>query len=409
MKRIAFLAILIAAIAISVQALPVTIDTVEIDDVLLQPSSTTRLDIERGQNINVRVKITAQANLPNVELLGFLSGYEFNDIPNERISDVTQLFDLQSNVSYVRTLQIPLPSDAQVDDYKLRIIVSDRFGESTNANFNFKIDAERHSLKIEDVLLIPGARIRSGSALLARVRIENKGQRDENDVKVVVSLPALGVSATDYIDEIQNSDRQDETEEMFLRLPRCAEPGIYKLNVDVFFNDNRRKESTTRDVQIIEDSTCAQPTTPTSTTGQGTIVAATQLVNLVQGESTIVPFSITNPGRTQQPYTISFQAPQGLNIKVSPTSSIIVAPGKTETLYVSLEAKDITGTQVVTAIVTSGTETLQTTNITVNITPKTSMTKILQGVLIALVGLLVLIGIVIALRRTGSDRTQPYY
>ena len=64
--------------------------------------------------------------------------------------------------------------------------------------------------------------------MLATVRVENKGQKDEDDVKVTVSIPALGLSATDYIDEVEE-DEEEETEELFIRMPKCAEAGQYEL------------------------------------------------------------------------------------------------------------------------------------------------------------------------------------
>ncbi len=410
MKKLVALSLLFVLLAVGVQAIPITIDTVEVEEVLLVENSTSRLDVERDDRLDVRVKITAQASLDNVEILGFISGFEYNDIPGERISDITQVFQLDANVSYVRTLKIPLPDDVDVDDYKLRIIVSDRFGESTQANFDFKIDTKRHDLRIEDVILIPGNRVRAGAALLGKVRIENKGQRELDDVKVVMGIPALGVSATDYIDEIKNNDRQDETEEMFLRLPQCSEPGVYKMVVDVYYNNNRDHESTSVDVQVTENDLCGKPAPGTPSTPTGGVVAGTNLVSVHAGESTIVPFSITNSGGTQRGYSMSFQAPAGISIKVSPSSTVIVGPGKTETLFVSIEAGDLHGPQTVVATVSSGTEVVESANITVDVQKgKPKSNKALQGVLIALVAILVLIGLVMAFKRTGDDGTQPYY
>lgn len=412
MKNVLALSLLLVLLAMTVQAIPITIDKVEVGEVQLTENATARLDVERNEDLNVRIKITAQAALDNVEILGFISGFEYNDLPSERISDVTQVFQLDANVSYVRTLHIPLPEDIQVDDYKLRIVVSDRFGESTMANFDFKIDARRNDLRVEDVILIPGNRVRAGAALLGKVRIENKGQRDLRDVKVVMSVPALGVSATDYIDEIKNQDRQDETEEMLIRIPQCAKQGLYKLLVDIFYSDNRKKESTSVDIQVLGNELCQQDQKPTPSTPTGSVVAGTNLVSVAQGESTIVPFSITNGGNSQKGYTISFQAPATLTIKVSPSSTVIVGPGKTETLFVSITpVKDVTGPQSVTATVSSGTEAIESAEITVNVIKgKAKINRTLQGVLVALVAILVLVGLIMAFKRTGNgERTKPYY
>jgi len=66
-----------------------------------------------------------------------------------------------------------------------------------------------------------------------------------NGVKVVVSIPDLGVSASDFIDELEaegdDNDDQATTEEMFLRIPDNAETGEYTVRIEVYFDDMDKK------------------------------------------------------------------------------------------------------------------------------------------------------------------------
>src|SRR5574341_1362769 len=206
------LALFLTVIA-SAAALPVTLDEVEVDDTILSENAVNRLSLERGQEYEVRVRFTPSSDLDNAEVRVFISGYEFSDV--EDIEDKTPVFDAQANVTYVKKLSITVPDDVDRDDYKLRVVISDRFGDERVANYNLLFDVPRNALKIDDVIFNPANAVRAGSALLTTVRVENKGEKQQNDVKVTVSIPGLGVSGSSYIDEIDDGDEEEQTEEIF--------------------------------------------------------------------------------------------------------------------------------------------------------------------------------------------------
>jgi len=251
--------VLLSALMVTAGSIPVAIERAEIDDTEIDVSGKNILDIERDQEFELELELRASEDVDDVEIRAFISGYEYNDVRS--ISDSIGPIDLDANVTYVRRMDLSLPDDVDVDDYKLRLIISDRNGEEAIYTYDLQINTERHKLKIEDVYLSPGHSITAGQALLATVRLENKGQKDEDDVKVTVSIPALGVSDTDYIDEIEE-DEEEETEELFLRLPKCAEAGVYDVNVDVWYNNDHDKESGTMQINVLENPSCAPEPEP---------------------------------------------------------------------------------------------------------------------------------------------------
>lgn len=232
--------------------IPVSIESSEIDNTEILPFGDNQLDIERGEEFTLKLELLAWADAKDVEIKAFISGYEFNDV-NE-ISDSIGPFDFKENVTYVKKLQLTLPADIDVDNYQLRVVISDRNSWETIENYLLKVDTQRHLLSIEDVVLSSNS-VKAGQSLLATVRLENQGQRDQDDVKVVVSIPALGVSATEYVDEIE-SDEEEETEEMLLRLPKCAEPGVYDVLVDASYRDGHSKVSERTQVTVLENEAC---------------------------------------------------------------------------------------------------------------------------------------------------------
>jgi hypothetical protein len=235
-------------------AIPVSITRVEIDDHTIQPNQINRLDVLRDNTVDIEVLLESLQNLKDVEVQVFVSGFEHNvDVP---LSDRIGPFDMDAGVTYRKMLHITFPNLVKEDSYKVRIVVSDRDGQELVQNYNIKIDVPRHDLSIVDALFTPSKQVQSGQALLSTVRVKNFGEKTEHDVKVIVSIPKLSVSAASYIDEIK-SERQQDTEELYLRLPKCAEPGVYDLNIGLKYNDGFNHEAVQGKVEVLENPACA--------------------------------------------------------------------------------------------------------------------------------------------------------
>ena len=165
---------------------------------------------------------------------------------------------MDANESRKFTLHLRISEDVEEDNYRLRVLITDRDGDAVLQNYNLKIDVERHDLSIEDIVLTPSGVVTAGQALLATVRVENQGEQDEDDVRIDFSIPALGVSGTDYIDEIEDDD-EEESEEMFMRVPLCAETGVYDAEVVVTFDEGHQTERKLTRVRIEANPQCVRP------------------------------------------------------------------------------------------------------------------------------------------------------
>jgi len=239
----------------AVAAIPVSITRVEIDDHKLESDQTNRLDIVRGEKVEFEVTLDASADVDDAEVEVFVSGFEHNQ--DLRLADHIGPFDMDAGVTYRKTLSITFPDLVEEDDYKVRVIVTDRNGREVIENYNVKLDVERHELKIVDAIFTPSKHIQAGQALLSVVRIENFGEKDEEDVKVTFSVPELSLSATDYIDEIEAGE-EEETEELYLKLPKCAEPGKYDAAITVQYNDGFDRVAAQGQIEVLENPACAE-------------------------------------------------------------------------------------------------------------------------------------------------------
>lgn len=253
-------AVLMVLVVLAVSAtaiqVPVDIENVELNDVKVVSGSTTRLSVLRNDQLEVKVELFANSNGDNLELQAFLSGYEYSDV--EPVSVATAVFSVEKDNRYVKRLNLRLPENLERDSYKLRLVISDRNAETLVKEYSLSIDAQRHKLRLEDILLTPAGSVRAGDALLVKVRLQNKGEKDEKDVKATVSLSDLA-KASAYIDRIKSEDEK-ETEELFLRVPKCTKAGSYPLRVDIEYSEGRQKLSAVKDVKVESNDSCEEKT-----------------------------------------------------------------------------------------------------------------------------------------------------
>lgn len=414
---------LIGLLAIGAQALPVVVDQVEIEGTALAPSSTTRLQLERGQEVFIRVELRALADIDNVEITAFISGYEYGDF--ESLSDSTHVYDMEANVTYVKKLYLTLPDRVEQDSYKLRLIVSDRYGDELLENYNLKIDPTRHALKIRDVVFSPEETVTAGRALLTSVLVKNIGDKDEDSVKVRVSIPALGISATDYIDEIE-ADDSVLSEEIYMRIPNDAQAGDYTIRVTVEYDEGYEEISTSDTITVVEAESYVEPT-PVGR--DKTVISITTTVQeLVKGEGgAVYPITLTNEGTDAKTYVISVEgADTWATYRLTPTNVVVLDAGESQTVYVYMTARDSadTGSKMFSVTISAADKVLKQLPLTASVVssdvPSTTfewgrVKKALEIGFVVLVVVLVVLAIIVGftLIRRGGDSDeisgQTYY
>ena len=410
MKLNIWIALMLAATLVTtgVFALPVTIDEVEVDGSEVFADEFNRLDIERGQEVEVRVEFTAEEDVDNVELLLFLSGYEYNDRDGETISDVIGPLNLRAGTTYVRTATLKFPLDLEVDEYKLRLVMADRSGDEIMERYNIQVDTPRHALMLSDVFFVPGQTVRAGEALIAKVRLENKGQNGEDDVRVTVEIPALGLKQQGFINEIEDGDEQQETEDLLLRVPVCTQAGTYDLDVTVDYNNQRDQEAGKYEVTVLASDLCNNDSTPKTT-----ITLGNDFQTIAKGGSGIYSLAVMNNGNKATSYNLAISAPQGVSYKVSPSSAAVLGAGQSQTFYVFVEAdKTVSGPQIVTVAVNAGSQMIQQVSLTANVeSGGWTAKRVLEVGVIMLLVLLIVVGLVVGLSRLRGDRDEKttYY
>lgn len=406
-KTIAIIALMLCLYVFSATA---ALDvSVEVDDEDVTVGATNYLNIERGEVIDVEVKLNdALQNHTDMTVTAFISGYEFNNI--EPMSDTSNIFDMEQNVRYKKTLSLRIPSEVDEDKYLLRIIVSDRNSKTEVFEYKLKLDAPRHGFQIEDVIFSPGSVVEAGRALLSTVRIENKGDDDEESVKVSVAIPALGISASDYIDEIEHED-SETSEEMYMRIPVCAEAGDYRAVIEVRYNELREAIYEEAIITITDGDACSAKN---KVEGPQTVIAvgATSQDLVVGTQGALYPLTITNNGANAVAYNVVVEGTDAFaEVEVNPISSFVLNSGDSQAVFVYLKPiEDATsGQQVFTISVKSGETVLKQIPLTANVegnddsSSSMELKDALEIGLVVLIVLLIILVIVVGIKKLKKD------
>ena len=412
----------VMAVSAYAAAVPVAVDSVEVDGFALTEGVTAVRQLERGEEFDVKVKLSAAAKADNVEVEAIITGFEHSR--SERISDSARPFDLEAGESVVRTLTLTLPDRADQDKYLLRVLVSDRSNNAVIKEYGVKIQPADSTVIIKDFETSPDEDVQAGRAVLSTVRVKNLGDSSEKDVRIKVSIPELGLSAMpDFIDKL-DKEESATSEEFFLKLDSCTKPGVYDVVAEVTFDEGDAKVTSKRPLTV-KKGLCDVAEEPQQAQVQGktTIAYSTESQSIAAGSSASYPVTITNSGTSSRAFMLSVDSADWADFRVSPSNLITVKAGTTQTAFVSVAAKASAqaGERVfMVSVKDSAGNVLQTLVMKASVAGAApsqpvfsgSLRNALTAGLVVVVAMLVLVGLVLAFRRVkGGEEgeSQTYY
>jgi len=292
------------------------------------------LDVERGETFVVETTVLGINNVDDVSISAEIQGYEYGDIRKR-----SNLFSVEAGLTYKKVLTLTIPDDIDASQvYTLRIEVEDdRNSEVFEISLN--IDEPRHNLAFNPLnggILVNPSVVTAGRPVFVTARIENLGEKKQDDILVRASIPKLGVSTEAFLDELvtelqERSQRFDDDEEssqsvdLLLRTPDDAESGEYEVVVDVIYN--RGHDQVTQSKKILVKGA-------EKVTGEETIINIDGTSKVVG--STEVPFRlmIANLGSERATYTVNVEGtslwgesrvePSFLNVEAGKTGESVV-------------------------------------------------------------------------------------
>ena len=396
------LTLVVGSVAVFAASPDYDIQSVKVNNVDLAGAT---FDVERGEVLNLEILVRGINTVDDVRVKAEIDGYEHGDI-----EDRTSLFEIEAGRLYKKTLNLVIPNDIDASEvYTLRVEVSDDDNEE-EFNINLHIDEQRHNLGIFDVIVTPNGKVSAGRPIFVDTRIENLGSMKEEDVKVTVSIPELGVTASGYIDELvteiaEDNGTSDDDEEssqsvnLALRIPEDALSGNYNVKVDVEFNRGNDIISTTESVSIegveVDED-------------EAVVSIDTTSKDVRYGEESTYKLMIANLGDERAVYSVEVDGEDlWANSRVEP-SFVTVDPDSTAEVKVYLTAmKDASaGSHAFVVKVSEGKTLVREIALNGNVIQSSVWGGIRQAltvIFVVLVVLLVVLGVVIAFKKMSSD------
>ncbi|MFP4112375.1 MAG: hypothetical protein ACLFUO_05230 [Candidatus Woesearchaeota archaeon] len=415
------LAVVMMASSVAADVVPVDVVSIQIDGSYVFDGST--YNVKRGDKIDITIELEANESVDDIEIEASLRGYGHRD--RDSLVDVEGPFDMVEGSTYRKRLSLEVPQRVDVRYYDLRIEVYAPEGIVPAAYVKLQVDDDDHNVAIRDVIFSPQNGVLPGRALLSTVRVRNYGE-DEEDVKVTVGIPALGVSASDYIDEIEGSeDDTESSEELFLRIPQNAEPGTYKAVVEVEYYDGDETEVEEYEILVLaEDAVEDDDDEPSETTF---VSADSEPQTGTVGETLSYPVTISNVGSESKTYAITVSPANWATFQINPTNLVVVEAGSSKTVYLYVTPNEgAEGDKVFIVNVRSG-NTMKQVALQANVMPAEEeeetetggFRRTLEIGAVVLIVFLLILGLVIVFNKlTGpkndededeDEETQTYY
>ena len=402
---------------------PFAIDSVKIDNQVLS-STTDVYAIERTDEILVEVWVRSNASTTTdkVEVKAEILGYEYGDVKDE-----TDLFIVKAgNNVYRKSLRLLIPNDIDAQEiYTLRITVVASNTAEVEQEFQVRIDERRHSIEPFAVLFNPSSNLRAGAPLFVTVRAENLGQKKEQDIKVTASIPELGVSTSNFIDELVNQlaeesngllDDNEESSEsinLILRLPEDAPTGNYNVNVVIEYNRGHDFATETKTIFVQgQEKVAVGP--------QAIVNVDSSSKDLMAGQETLFRLTLANLGDAKGVFSVELDGEDlWAESRVDP-GFITLEAGRTGEANIYLKPRDNAkpGNYNFVARVMMGSNIVREVNLNARVAePQQSfddLKTVLAVVFIVLVVVLIVLALVLAMKKgSGKEPStvegQSYY
>jgi len=369
--------------------------------------------VDEGEVLEIEVDLEATATAEDVQIEAEIRGYEYDDY--EDLDDRTETFNMRVNgdgtTTRSKNLEITLPNKLEDDRYLLRLSVDDKDSGSLVRYIVLQVEPSEHGIEIADVSFSPGNTVKAGRSLLTTVLLENYGYEDEDDVKVTVSVPELGISATEYVDVVETDSHNvdyEDVPEMFLPIPATAAEGEYQVKVTAKY-DHFETVTKTYTINVVANELFQEQTL--------VLAYAPENQNVATGKTAIYALELDNAGTQSKAYVLEAAAGDWATASVS-ESLVVLRPGESKVVSVSLSVANdaVVGEHLASVVLKSGSEDLQTVVLKANVlagdNSGSSLRNGLEIALIVLVVLLVIIGLIIGfsrLRKDDEDDDQAYY
>lgn len=421
LQSISMLALLLVMLFASVNAAlafdKTVVKSIEINGREIFTTNVQSLDVKKGEKLDVNVQLTAPSNedLKDIEVTARFV-YEYSDV--EKVSDSTRLFDVDAGDTVFKRLSLVVPKEIEEQSLNLFVTIMDKT-TLVQQTLRLHIKGQRHDVGLKRLLFTPQKSVQAGSYVVGKVRLENFGEFDEDDILVSASIPELGISDADTIDNLER-EKQVTSEELYLQVPACTKQGTYTVEVDVLYDHDRGKAHAEFPLEVLKGADydfCAKEKAELKAAPSVVVPSSVQQVS--SGEAAVYPVSLYNANKNTQTYIVSAEAGDWANVRTEPSNVVTVDAGQTQTLYVyAMPKTGQFGDKLIGLTVKAGNEVLSSTALKVSIVGSTAsepvtnaggetLRRMLEIGLIVLVVLIVLLVLIIGFNKLREEDEGP--
>lgn len=401
--------------------------SVVLNDEVMSVAIIKDLTESRETSLPIRVRLSSVKNFKDLKISAWIGGYEFG-VPR----DTSDPFDMTAyNTQVVKSvvLNVPLPKDLESSkEYKLNI---EAFNNEISIKKEIKLNVEgkRHFVDLFDVVVNPGLKVDAGTPLIVKARLENLGDRVEDNIKVTAKVNLIDkegnsftVSDSDFIDElVTRSEEKDDdesstsTDDLLLIIPKNTKQGNYKLFVDVNFNRGTETVSAEYDLTINGKESAKFDANILISTSEAS-------KNTQRGAQVVYPIQIANLGNEARTFTFDVTGVKGWATASVEPAIITIAPGSTSESFVTVTAAEeaTQGSHIFAVKILENSETVKELNLqgqVVSVAQNTTseFRKGLEMAFLVLLAILIILGIVVAIRKatikseTEEAKGETYY
>lgn len=431
---LAFLVVLNALPLVNAQTSELSFTEIEVEgtsvvlnDEVMSIAIVKDLTDNRETSLPVRVRLSSVKEFKDLKVSAWIGGYEYS-VPRDT-SDPFDMTPYNTQVVKSVVLNVPLPKDLESSkEYKLNI---EAFNNEVSIKKEIKLNVEgkRHFIDLFDVVVNPGLKVDAGTPLVVKARLENLGDRVEDNVKVTAKANLMDkeghsftVSDSDFIDELvpRSEERGDDesstsTDDLLLIIPKNTKQGNYKLFVEVNFNRGTEAVSAEYDLTINGKDSAASD-------GSILISSSEASKNTPKGTQVVYPVQIANLGNEARTFAFETTGIKGWATSSVEPAILTVAPGSTSELFVTVTAAQeaTAGSHIFALKVLENSDVVKEVNLqgqVVSVAQSTTsdFRKGLEMAFLVLLALLIILGIVVAIRKatmkseTEENKGETYY
>jgi hypothetical protein len=357
------------------------------------------LQVMNGETLTIELRFTALENFDDARLKAEIDGYE-----HSTILDTTEIFSVIEGKTYVKTIQINLPDDMRSEkDYKLRIYGGNDLSGFTYKDYTVYVDTQRHRVDVIDMVMTPSSGVEPGQNIIANARIQNRGQKSQDSVKVDLTIPELNIVESSYVSNL-NSQSVVTSEDMLLFVPESAQAGQYEAFVVLTYDNGYTQSQEEFTLNVLS---------PRTVEDKNLLVSYKENIELTADKESTFQIVVANPNDESKPISLVAVEDTWADVEITPSLSMIQS-GDSKEFTVKITPKSaIEGEKSLGIVVKEGSKTI--TELTVDTYVEGSQDQKIDWVNIALavllvIAIIILLSLVISIaKRKGEKSTEDDY